>query len=462
MSARASADLLALCRDALAAAGVAEAEVVLRRRHRGCARFAISELGQHMGLEEAEARVRVADRSRVAEVTTTDTSREAIVRALQDAAALAKRAPETPGWPGFADGREAIPMLDRWSDATAGATDEARAAAVDRAITRVREAGFVAAGIVETSSQSVAVATTGGCARAHDGTSAELKIWALADALGRGPSGLGGHLTRDFSRLAVERETEEAIRIAKDGADPGGVDAGTWDVVMEPPAVAELLEWLSMIGLGAPEVETGTSFLAGRTGERITGEQVTLVEDPCTDDDGAIAEPFDREGTARRRVVVIENGIARSALYDRLHGARAGTSSSGSALVTDFGSPGGVGAVGLALEGGAAKDVAELIAGMDRGLYVRRLNYVNGFLEPRRAVMTGLTRDGCFLVERGRIVRGLRNLRMTDSFLEMLARADGMTRARTAVSAAWTSGGSFRVPAVRFRGVRFTSGSRQA
>jgi predicted Zn-dependent protease len=74
--------------------------------------------------------------------------------------------------------------------------------------------------------------------------------------------------------------------------------------------------------------------------------------------------------------------------------------------------------------------------------------------------MTGLSRDGCFLVERGRIVRGVGNVRMTDSFLEMLARADGMTRERTTISAAWTTGSAFLVPAVRFRGVRFTSGSR--
>ena len=460
MNAKLSSDLLAVCKEALSAAGEPEAEVVLRTRKRGCARFAISELGQHMSLDEADARVRVAHHGRIAEVTTTDIASDAVVQAIRDAAGLARRAPETPGWPGFADGRDALAPVDRWADATANVTDDERAAAVDRAITHVRAAGLVAAGIVETITTSVAVATTRGCARAHDGTSAELRVWALEDAGGRGASGHGSHLVRDFSALAIDRETEDAIRIAKDGTDPGGLEAGTYYVVMEPPAVAELLEWLAMIGLGAPDVEAGTSFLAGRFGERVTGEHVTLVEDPTADHEGAIGEPFDREGTARRRVVAIENGVARSALYDRLHGGRSDKASTGSALVADFGSPGGVGAVSLELEGGSAEDTGALVAGLDRGLYVRRLNYVNGLLEPRRAMMTGLTRDGCFLVEHGRIVRGLRNLRMTDSFLEMLARADGMTRARTSISSSWTSGGAFRVPAIRFRQVRFTSGSR--
>lgn len=459
---RASGDLLARCKEALAAGGEAHAEIVVRTRRRGCARFAVSELGQHMGLDEAEARVRVAHGARVAETAASDVTREALVEAIHAASALARCTPETPGWVGFADGADVTPAVDRWSSTTAAVTDDERAAIANSAITRIRDAGLVAAGIVETSAWSVAVATTNGCERAHDGTSAELRVWALEDPLGRGSSGHGSHLTRDVSRLEVERETEDAIRIAVDGRNAGGVDAGTYDVVMEPPAVAELLEWLSMIGLGAPEVETGTSFLAGRIGERVTGEQVTLVEDPCSTDDGVLAEPFDREGTARRSVIVVERGIATSALHDRLHASRAHTASSGSALVPDFGSPGGVGAVALALEGGSAADTSELLAGIDHGLYVRRLNYVNGFLEPRRAVMTGLTRDGCFLVEHGRIARGLRNLRMTDSFLEMLARANGMTRARKAISAAWTSGGTFRVPAIRFRGVRFTSGSRSS
>ncbi len=460
MSARRSAELLALCKDSLSAAGEAEAEIVVRTRTRGCARFAVSELGQHMALEEAEARVRVADRGRVAEVTTTDASKDALAAAVRSAAALAKRAPETPGWPGFARADAGpLPKVERWSDATANATDELRASIVARIIERIRSEGFVSAGILETAASSVAVATTGGAARAHDGTFAELRVWALADAGGKGASGHGSHLCRDVDALAVDVATEDAIRIAKDGRDPGSADAGTWDVVMEPPAVAELLEWLGMIGLGAPEIETGTSFLAGRFGERVTGDRITLVEDPCAAHEGAIAEPFDREGVPRRRVVIVEKGIARSGLYDRLHGARAGHPSTGSALVPDFGAPGGVGGVGLELEGGDAEDVDELVRGLDRGLYIRRLNYVNGFVEPRRAVMTGLSRDGCFLVEKGKVGRAVGNVRMTDSFLEMLARADGMTRARRAISAAWTSGGSFYVPAIRFRGVRFTSGS---
>ncbi len=112
--------------------------------------------------------------------------------------------------------------------------------------------------------------------------------------------------------------------------------------------------------------------------------------------------------------------------------------STGSALLPSFGSAGGVGPTALSLGAGSAAGVEELIAGIDRGLYVCRLHYVNGLLDPRRAVMTGLTRDGCFLVEKGKIAGPVGNLRFTDSLLEGLVRCDAMTRARRAIPTYWS------------------------
>jgi len=118
-------------------------------------------------------------------------------------------------------------------------------------------------------------------------------------------------------------------------------------------------------------------------------------------------------------------------------------------------------ATSAALGAGSASSVDDLLAGVDRGLYVCRLHYVNGMLEPRRAVMTGLTRDGCFLVERGKIARPVGNLRFTDSFLEGLARCDAMTRERKAVPTWWTDAGAFVAPAVRLRAFRFNGKSQE-
>jgi PmbA protein len=459
-----SADsLLARCREALREAGEGDADLHVRVLHRGCARFSIGELSQHMAIEEVAARARVAKGKRVAEIATTDLEPSALVAALRDAAKLAASSPEIEAWNGVADAGDPTPAPPRYEQATAELDDDARATLVQRALDRIAGAGMLSAGMLETSTHDVVIASTHGVARTHRGTTAGFRVWALDDAAGRGASGHAARLSRDVRELDVDEAAEEALAIAKRGKDRGKVDAGSWDVVMEAPAIAELLEWLGMIAFSAADFEQGKSPLSGRIGERITGERVTIVENPLDEGPFGFADPFDREGTTRRRVELITNGVAKGVLYDRVYGARAETVSTGSSVVSEFGAAGGVGPIALQLDLDveSAADVPSLVAPMKRGLWIRRLHYVNGYVDPRRAVMTGLSRDGCFLVENGRVVRAVGNVRMTDSFLEMLERADGATRERVPVACAWTENGSLVVPrAVRIPGVVMTSGSQ--
>lgn len=458
-----STDLLARCREALAEAGEPDADLQVRVAKRGCARFSIGELSQHMAIEDVAARARVARGKRVAEIATTDLDRAALVAALRDAADLAAKSPEIEGWIGVAAAGDPTPAPPRYEQATADLDDDARAALVHRALERIARGGMLSAGMLETTTHELAVASTKGAARSHRGTTAGFRVWALDDAAGRGASGHATRLARDVRDLDVDEATQEALSVAKRGKDRGKVDAGAWDVVMEAPAIAELLEWLGMIAFSAADFEQGKSPLSGRIGERITGERVSIVEHPLDEGPFGFADPFDREGTTRRRVDLVARGVAKSVLYDRVYGARAGTVSTGSSVVSEFGAPGGVApsALQLDLDVDLAPDVPSLIAPMKRGLWIRRLHYVNGYVDTRRAVMTGLSRDGCFLVENGRVVRAVGNVRLTDSFLEMLARADGATRERVPVSGAWTENAALVVPrAVRIPSAVMSSGSQ--
>jgi predicted Zn-dependent protease len=454
------AELLALCEDALSAAGEAEVEICARSRHRGVARFAIGELSQHMELVEPQALVRVAHGKRVAEVATSVLDRSTLLRSIADAAKAARLVPETVGFDGFSGKEPAGDEPPRYAASTASADAEERVERLIPLLASIRAAGLVSAGYLETSTASIAVATTRGCARAHDGTMASYKVWALETPGAGGAAGYGGHLHKDVGALRLAEETERAIRIAKMSKNPGSIEAGVYDVVMEPPAVSELLEWLSTITFGAPEVEQGTSAMAGRIGELVTGERIGIVENPLDPSDLGFGAPFDREGTWRRKVSLIEQGRAKEILYDRTYATRMKAHSTGSAILPEFGVA-GVGTSCCQLAGGDAKSVDELIAGMDRGLYVCRLHYVNGLLEPRRSVMTGLTRDGCFLVEKGKIVRAVGNVRFTDSFLEGLARCDGMTTERAAIPTWWSDAGACVAPAIRMRGFLFNGKSQQ-
>jgi predicted Zn-dependent protease len=221
--------------------------------------------------------------------------------------------------------------------------------------------------------------------------------------------------------------------------------------------VVELLEWLAFTTFGAREVRDGTSAFAGRLGQRVTGARVTLFEDGA--DERSFVARFDREGTARARVTLIENGVATSALYDRLHALREGRRSTGNAAPASAWEDAPI-AQALTMQGG--EDTLEgLIAKVDRGLWISRFHYVNGFIEPRRTVMTGLTRDGTFEIERGARGRGVRNMRFTDSVFEALTRCEGLTRALECVATSWNDGGAISAPALLIRGLRFTGGGVQ-
>jgi predicted Zn-dependent protease len=376
------------------------------------------------------------------------------------AARAAAVVPEVEGFPGFAGAGDAHATPPRHAKATAAAGPEARVARLAPALEAIRGAGLVGAGMLETSSAAEAVATTRGCARSHESTISAFRVWALETPGAGGASGYGGHVHRDLDALRVDGEVERAIASCKASRNPIALDEGTYDVVMEPEAVTELLEWLAMIGFGAPEVEQGTSPFAGRLGERITGAGVEIAEDPLDPSELGFGVPFDREGTPRRRVSLVEQGVARAVLYDRTYAARHGVESTGSSVLPSLGSSGGIGPTAVCLGAGTAAGVDELIAGVERGLYVCRLHYVNGLLEPRRAVMTGLTRDGCFLIEKGKVTRSVGNMRFTDSFLEALARCDGATGARKAIPTWWSDAGAFVAPAIRTRALRFNGRSQ--
>jgi predicted Zn-dependent protease len=444
---------------ALARAGEPDAEAWATLADRGFARFSRGELSQHMQLSEPRAVVRVAKGRRVAEVIATTVDEAGVVTAVQDAARMALSIPEDESFPGFTDRNEPAPLeLSRWVSSTAKMSAEDRAERLVPVLAAVSRAGLIATGVLDTSASVEAVATTRGLVRSSARTAALFKIWALESAGAGGASGHGFCADVDVERLALEAETRTAIEDALRAKNPGSLPAGDYDVVLAPLALAELVEWLAMIAFGAREVEQGVSPLTNRMGERITGPMLSVSDDPLGE--LSLSGPFDREGVAKERVALIEQGIARGVVHDRASAKRANARSTGSNHAPGAIGGGGPTPTAIVVSGGDAASLDELIGRVERGIYVRRLHYVNGLLEPRRAVMTGLTRDGTFLIEHGKLSGAVESMRITDSLLEAFERCDGLTRARQLVPNWWSVGGSTAVPGALLRRLRFTAGSR--
>jgi len=422
----------------------------------GSTRFAASRVHQNVESENVVLRARVAVGKKLGAATTSDMRPEGVRAVLRRAYQVARNSPDDETFCGFAEPRATRRADSR--DLFARTTDEAtaadRAEAVNVIHKRLGGDALDAAGLVSTCTSRVAIVTSNGLTDCFRSTASTLRVFALEDS---GSSGYAGAVHRDFGALEPAAIASTAARKAVRGRDPLTIPAGDYDVVLEPTAVSELLEWLAFGSFGARSFEDGSSLVAGRVGERVTGKRITIGTTDHAPPVGAPAEPFDAEGMERRSVSLIESGVARGVVHDRRTAARLSTEaapleSTGHAAVDGSADP-----FVAHLEMGPGPDsFSQLVSRIDRGLWITRFHYVNGLLDTRAGRMTGMTRDGTFLIEDGKVRRGVANLRFTDSILEAFERIGGLTADRRAVPTWWAGGGAHVVPGMLIRKLHFS------
>ena len=270
------------------------------------------------------------------------------------------------------------------------------------------------------------------------------------------PTGSGfrcGQFTQS-GQVGLQALSEDATFKAKAASHKVDLDVGAYDVVLEPPAVAELLDWMGYVSFTAKSVEDGMSCLANRHGEQITGESITIFDDASAPTGLGVASAFDGEGVAPQRVTFIDGGRAGNVAHSLASAARFG----GGTCSTGHGDGSGGESVGHLHMAPGQDDLEAMVKGLERGLWINRFHYVNGLLDPRQATMTGLTRDGCLLIEGGEVVGGFHTMRFTESILEAFKRVDGIGAQLEAIARSMGRGGRATVvPALRIRQFPFTS-----
>ena len=438
----------------------------------GTSRLARSQLTQTGDVVERMLRVRarVGDRVGAAHVASLADAPAAIARAVEAARALASlpgpaapplpdpAPPEAAGSPGAT--RLATAMARSFRGETAELGAAGRADLARRALTPVRAAGCHAAGVVAIAVREQAVASTRGIKSYHRVTSAKLDIIATRDDDDRA-TGRASTVVHDASRLDATAQAEHAAETAQRSAGAIVLPPGEYDVVLEPPAVAELMEWMALASFGSQGFRDGSSCLHGRAGEALCDPAITIYDDGLDADPDALVTPSDPEGVRKQRVVLIDAGRAGTPVLDTAgavglgHPASAATGHAG-ALDDSW----ALGSVAHNLAMAAGEDSFDALLGrVDRGLYIKRFHYVNGLLDTRRALMTGMTRSGCFLIEQGRLGAPVHNLRWTQGILEAFGRVGGVTRQRRTVPVWWSAGGGILAPALLLRRFRFTGAS---
>jgi PmbA protein len=402
--------LLEVAEAALGVGGADDVEALVARQAGGLTRFASSRIHQSAWREDLSVRVRVVvDGNRVGTATVHDTDPAAVRAAARRAAEVAGSMPPDPGYPGM-PGPADYPRAGRYDGPTAAADPGTRAGLVAAVIRRL-PAGVTAAGACETRELEIAVANARGVRAAGATTAASFSL--LVDA-GSG-TGWAEGTEPALADLDVAALGERAARKAMDSREPRDLAPGTYPVVLEPNAASVLVQWLGWLGFGAKAYDEGRSFLVGRLGQRVCSPLVTIVDDATAPD--TIGVGFDFEGVPRRRVTLIDQGVAASLVYDFRAAARHGTEPTGHGLPA----PSAEGALPMhmAMRPGQTSQ-AELVAGLERGLLVTRFHYTN-LVNLMDTTITGMTRDGTFWIEDGQVVGAVRNLRFTQSILEALS-----------------------------------------
>ena len=335
------------------------------------------------------------------------------------------------------------PRANGYSEATVQFTPEDRARAVSAVLRRALEHDLVAAGAFSTSVSQVAVANSLGVFCHHASTQAQLSSVVMSDT----SSGYAARLSQDAEEVDPGAVAQEAIDRALRGKNPQQLEPGEYEVVLEDYAVCDVLDFLAYLGFGAQAVQEGRSFMAGRFGQPVLGQNIGIWDDGLAAD--TIPIPFDYEGVPRQRVDLIRQGIASAVVYDTTTAAKDGKESTGHSLPA--GSTFGPVPLNLHLAPGAATK-EDLLGSVRRGILVTRFWYTRT-VHPLSVTVTGMTRDGTFLIENGQVVAPIRNLRFTQSYIEALNNVDLIGRETTLQKEFFAYS---RVPALKIAKWNFT------
>jgi PmbA protein len=436
-----------------------ELEVLFYGGRSALTRFANNTIHQNVAEENYAVSVRSVLDGRTARATTNKFDDHNLKRVVQASESLARVQHPDPDLLPVADsrhagdlGREALPS--RHSGQTARITPEQRAAGVRKIVAIANKHKLTTAGIFSNSESVEGLFNSRGLSRWHPQTSSEISITML----GADSSGWQKANATDVRNLDPEALAEVAAKKALDSAHPKEIPAGKYTVILEPAAVLDITGFM-FSDFGGMAILDQRSFLNNRVGTRLFGDNISIFDDvrhPLQS--GA---PFDGEGVARQRVNLVENGVIKGLVYARGTAERMKASEHkakvGPIEPTGHGFPipneMGEAPMNIAFQAPAdPKTCNQMVASTERGVLVTRLWYIRE-VDPYEKILTGMTRDGTFYVENGKVRHGVRNFRFNESLIEMLSKVE---QVGTPVRASGEESFDMVVPAMKVRDFNFT------
>jgi PmbA protein len=434
-----------------------EVEVLIGGASSALTRFANNTIHQNVADENHFVSIRVAFGQRTARATTNKFDDESLKRVVNAAQQMARvQHPDADLLP-IADPKlaPAGKLPQRAFDSTRALGPSERAEVVGTIVDVAKRNHLTTAGICSMTDSIEGIFNSRGLADFHQQTMAEISITMLAND----SSGWQKLNSPDARNLDPAMLAEVAAKKARDSAHPAEVDPGRYTVILEPSAVLDIVGFM-FYDFGGLSVLDQRSFLNERVGTKVFGENIVIHDD--SHHPLQAGAPFDGEGVKRQPVTLVKNGVINSLVFARGTAERMKKSPlaehAGEIRPTGHGFPlpneMGEAPMNIVFENVASerKSLEQMVSATERGIYVTRLWYIRE-VEPYEKVLTGMTRDGTFLIENGKITRGLRNFRFNESLVEMLSKVDAMSEP---VRACGEESFEMVVPAMKVRDFNFT------
>lgn len=424
-----------------------DAEVLLTSKDESLVRFSNNTISQHVSSMETDIIIRIQIGQRQGRASTTQYDEESLVKTVKRAQMAASAQREDPSILPLTPPHVYNP-IDNYVERTARISPDEKVKAVKDLVSKTEEKGLRSAGIFSNEEGIVGLANSTGLFAYNRSTSATFSITTMTDD----SSGWAEDTKKDVGLIDPLRLGRIAIEKADSSRGPKDIEPGEYTVILEHAAVSDLLLFMAYEGFGALNYLEGRSFLSGKLGEKVFDERITIIDDPCHP--MTIGMSFDFEGMPKRMVPLIVKGLAKNVVHDRKTANKAGTLSTGHALPQP--NPYGPLPFNIVLNGGDSS-IEEMIRSTERGILVTRFHYTN-IIDPVKLTITGMTRDGTFLVEKGKISHPIKNMRFTESVVRIFNEVEAISKDQVFAKAFF--GGGFVVPAMKIRSFNFSSATR--
>jgi PmbA protein len=400
--------------------GVPETEVHIDESVQALTRFANNTIHQNVAEYGLVVSVRTAVDGRTARVTTNRIDEDALRAAIDSCISLASHQPKNSKLLPM-PGKQKYHAVHRFSGATAALTAEARARAVKAACQFAERRDQVAAGIFSSGQHQSVLVNSRGLSASYRHTNATFSVTMQQGSAASWAKGNAG----DVRQIDPAQLTKVASEKARQAQNPVELAPGRFTVILEPAAVLDLVGFL-FYDFAATAVSDKRSCFSGRLGKSIFGKNITITDDAYHPHQ--LGAPFDGEGIPRQKVLLVDRGVLKNLVYSRTSATQAGKRATGHGfpLPNEYGEAG----LNLVVVGGSMP-IEEMIASTEQGLLITRLWYIRE-VDPYEKVMTGMTRDGLFQIEKGKVARAVRNFRFNQSVLEMLRNVESLGPARRA------------------------------